>query len=419
MPNIPISSLSNVTPTGYTPNDLFVIVNYDFPSGTTKNTSLQDISNYVLSGFTGNTSATCISDLYVTNVYGCSPITINNDLILSYMISAGTNSDDILVRENTGYVKVIPVSGLPFSNVTGLTFNNSNFDLTVGSDNGSTFTQSLSILSSDMTVTGGTYNSGNGVATFTTNSGNTFNVSGFLTGYTDTNIYTVDGTIIGNRTVTLTGTSLSFINTNKSVEISSSLVDSALNVSGKTKTINFQMTSGATNNYILTSDASGNGSWQPQTYKTVHTHGFNSSAGTALNSTAGQRWITFGSLIMLGNGAAYTSDPTYAQAQRFAVVPKTGLIKSAKISWYITGGNTTQNQTVTFRNNTTSTTNTVTTLLQIGPSSGGQPKTFVVSGLNIPVTENDVVHTVIQSPTVISPATVLTGVYMTIDYIIE
>jgi hypothetical protein len=154
-------------------------------------------------------------------------------------------------------------------------------------------------------------------------------------------------------------------------------------------------------------------------YKTIHTHGFNSSAGTAINSTAGNRWITFGSLIMLGNGAPYTTNPTYAQAQRLGVIPKTGFIKSAKISWYVSGGNTTQNQIVTFRNNTTSTTSNITTTLQIGPASGGTAKTFVATGLNIPVTENDVVHTVIQSPTVISPATVLTGVYMTIDYIIE
>jgi hypothetical protein len=35
-----------------------------------------------------------------------------------------------------------------------------------------------------------------------------------------------------------------------------------LDVNGKTKTINFQMTSGATNGYVLTSDANGNASWQ-------------------------------------------------------------------------------------------------------------------------------------------------------------
>ena len=38
-----------------------------------------------------------------------------------------------------------------------------------------------------------------------------------------------------------------------------------LDVSGKTKTINFQMTSGATAGYVLTSDASGNASWQAST----------------------------------------------------------------------------------------------------------------------------------------------------------
>jgi hypothetical protein len=38
-----------------------------------------------------------------------------------------------------------------------------------------------------------------------------------------------------------------------------------LDVSGKTKTINFQMTSGATNGYVLTSDVSGNASWEPLT----------------------------------------------------------------------------------------------------------------------------------------------------------
>ena len=38
-----------------------------------------------------------------------------------------------------------------------------------------------------------------------------------------------------------------------------------LDVSGKTKTTNFQMTSGATNGYVLTSDASGNASWQAST----------------------------------------------------------------------------------------------------------------------------------------------------------
>ena len=76
--------------------------------------------------------------------------------------------------------------------VTGMTFNNSNYNLTLSRNDGNTFTQNLGILSSDMVVTGGTYNPSNGIATFINNSGGTFNVTGFLTGMTDT--YVTGGT---------------------------------------------------------------------------------------------------------------------------------------------------------------------------------------------------------------------------------
>ena len=79
--------------------------------------------------------------------------------------------------------------------VTGFTFNNANYQLTLRQNISgvySSFTQDLSILSGDMTITGGTYNPSTGVATFTNNSGGTFNVTGFLTGYTDT--YVTGGT---------------------------------------------------------------------------------------------------------------------------------------------------------------------------------------------------------------------------------
>jgi hypothetical protein len=69
--------------------------------------------------------------------------------------------------------------------VSGLTFNTSNYDLTVKRNDGVNFTQSLSILASDLTITGGTYNPSTGTATFTNNTGGTFNVTGFLTGFTD------------------------------------------------------------------------------------------------------------------------------------------------------------------------------------------------------------------------------------------
>ena len=88
--------------------------------------------------------------------------------------------------------------------VTGLTFNNSNYNLTITRNDGVSFTDSLSILASDLTITGGTYNSTTGTATFTNNTGGTFNVTGFLTGFTD--IYVTGGTYSAG-TLTFTNTS--------------------------------------------------------------------------------------------------------------------------------------------------------------------------------------------------------------------
>lgn len=83
---------------------------------------------------------------------------------------------------------------------TGLTFNPSNYDLTINVNDGSNYTQNLSILSSDVNITGGTYNNSTGIATFTNNTGGTFNVSGFITGFTD--IYVTGGTY-SNQTLSL------------------------------------------------------------------------------------------------------------------------------------------------------------------------------------------------------------------------
>ena len=70
--------------------------------------------------------------------------------------------------------------------VTGLTFNNSNYDLSINNSDNTSYTKSLSILATDMTVTGGTYNNNTGTITLTNNSGGTFSISGFTTGMTET-----------------------------------------------------------------------------------------------------------------------------------------------------------------------------------------------------------------------------------------
>lgn len=82
--------------------------------------------------------------------------------------------------------------------VSGMTFNNANYDLSLRRNDGVILTQNLGILASDMTVTGGTYNPTTGVATFTNNTGGTFNVTGFLTGMTDT--YVTGGTYSSGTT---------------------------------------------------------------------------------------------------------------------------------------------------------------------------------------------------------------------------
>ena len=87
---------------------------------------------------------------------------------------------------------------------TGLTFNTGNYDLTIDGGDGVLDTVSLSVLASDLTVTGGTYNPNNGIATFTNNTGGTFNVTGFLTGLTDTY---VSGSTYNNNAFTFRNTS--------------------------------------------------------------------------------------------------------------------------------------------------------------------------------------------------------------------
>ena len=61
------------------------------------------------------------------------------------------------------------VSTFTATSVTALTFNNISYDLTLGLDDGSSFSGDLGILASDIKVTGGTYNSSTGEITFVNN----------------------------------------------------------------------------------------------------------------------------------------------------------------------------------------------------------------------------------------------------------
>jgi hypothetical protein len=91
---------------------------------------------------------------------------------------------------------LLNLSGGTDTFITGMTFNAGNYNLTIGRNDGASFTESLGILAGDMWVTGGTYDINTGIVTFTNNSGGTFQVSGFTSGMTDS--YTTTAYTVGN-----------------------------------------------------------------------------------------------------------------------------------------------------------------------------------------------------------------------------
>ena len=92
-------------------------------------------------------------------------------------------------------------AGLNATNFTGITIDNSTYNLTLTNSTGGTISTNLGILASDIKVTGGTYNINSGIVTFVNSTGGTFNVNGFTSGQTDT--YTTGGTY-NNGTTTFT-----------------------------------------------------------------------------------------------------------------------------------------------------------------------------------------------------------------------
>jgi len=127
---------------------------------------------------------------------------IDNPEIDTY-VTGGTYSNGTAIFENN-YGNTFNVTGFYTGGTdiytTGLTFNNTTYDLKATRNDGVVLTTNLGVLATDMTITGGTYNANTGVATFTNNTGGTFNVSGFLTGHTDTY---VTGMTFNNNVLTL------------------------------------------------------------------------------------------------------------------------------------------------------------------------------------------------------------------------
>jgi len=104
-------------------------------------------------------------------------------------------TDSITITNSSG--GTFSITGVSDTFITGMTFNPSNYQITSKRNDGfSTTPIDLSILSSDVNITGGTYDIDTGIVEFTNNTGGTFNVTGFVSGMTDT--YTNAANLSGN-----------------------------------------------------------------------------------------------------------------------------------------------------------------------------------------------------------------------------
>ena len=98
---LPISLLPNVQSTGLTSNDLLVVVNYDVPSGTTKNITTDDFKTYITSGitnsFTGGTvsGSTEFTDGLTANTLNVNGVNITGDYL---PLSGGVMDDNAIIQ---------------------------------------------------------------------------------------------------------------------------------------------------------------------------------------------------------------------------------------------------------------------------------------------------------------------------------
>jgi len=264
------------------------------------------------STFSGSTfsggSGNCIADLYVTNIHGCSPITIydsikssgstvtNQELAFSYGIrtSATTSASTALNYETraSGIGSLAQGANTWASN----TASHAEGAYTIASGVGSHAEGGYNIGS---TIYSGGTASGRGShaeGAFTIASGDGSHAEGYGTtsfgqyshsegkgSYARGNFQSVVGQF--NSTGDTTEGAFMIGNGSDNVNRSNLLfaAGNEVNISGKTKTSTLQITSGATNGYVLTSDASGNASWQASTGGGTFTGGTVSGATNFTN----------------------------------------------------------------------------------------------------------------------------------------
>ena len=298
---VTISGGTGITTGGTYPN--FTITNSS-PDQTvviTGGTNIQIISNYPNFGvnYTGQTSFPYLPISGGTVTGGTSfsnGLTANTISATTYynlpkdiFVTGGSYSNGTAsFTNNTG--GTFNVSGFFKTSddiyVTGMTFNSGNYNLTITRNDGTSFTQSLGVLSSDVTITGGTYNQNTGVATFTNNTGGTFNVTGFLTGYTDT---VITAFTYNNNTFTIKDSSGSTFNANFNT-VTGLTVNGNITVTGNTNLGPLTATTiSATTYYNLPSTS---GAYLPLSGGTV-TGGTIFQSGVTANTISQTQYIDF------------------------------------------------------------------------------------------------------------------------------
>lgn len=153
---LPISNLPNVQSTGLTPNDLLVVVNYDLPSGTTKNITTDEFKIYVNSGITNSfTGGTISGSTEFTNGLTANTLTVNGINITGDTYTTGgtysAGTIDFNYNSGGGY----QVIGL----YTGQTSYVNSLNVGIGLSGNST-TGNITIVNTDpdqiVTISGGT-----------------------------------------------------------------------------------------------------------------------------------------------------------------------------------------------------------------------------------------------------------------------
>ena len=231
-----------------------------------------DLSSLSGETFTGNTSATCISDIYVSKIHSCSPLEINPLDEGDIVVGSNNNFYFDVVNNSIGIGKIPTLGTLDFiSNNGSLIYRPSGVAVSLALSGDSNKVVYNAMLSNDNGIFTGVNGSGT-TSNFGGSFGDSFiytqgdinnlNIStpsSFFSGSKNIRFYAGQGAISASTPdIHIQGSGV----TRGYVGIGTETPDTLLTVRGKTKTTDFQMTNGATNGYVLTSDGSGNATWR-------------------------------------------------------------------------------------------------------------------------------------------------------------